>query len=103
MQREELACQIGPAPFARAGIHVEGEEGVPRGFGEVGAGEPHDLDAVRERVAPLAPDDLALARCERARGNPRSVAKPRILPVELLVGAQEEAALAERAPFRLAS
>ena len=28
-QREERAREIGPAPFARAGVHVEGEEGVP--------------------------------------------------------------------------
>src|SRR5919112_1372341 len=28
-QGEEAAIEIGPPPFARAGIHVKGEEGVP--------------------------------------------------------------------------
>ena len=41
---EEAARQIGAAPFARAGLHVEGEEGIPRVFVDVAAGQPVDGD-----------------------------------------------------------
>ena len=41
-QREERAGEVGPAPFARAGLHVEGEERIPGRLGQVGAGEPMD-------------------------------------------------------------
>ena len=51
-----------PAPFARAGLHVEFEEGVPNVFREIAAGQPMHSDAVFERLAPLALDGLALAR-----------------------------------------
>ena len=97
--REELAGEIRPAPFARAGLRVESKEGVPRTLGEVGAGEPLDLDAAGERVAPLAADRLALARSERAEEilERREAA---ILPVKLLIVAPEKAALAEQRPLR---
>ena len=65
-QRIELAREIRPAPFARAGLHVEREERVPDAFGQIGAGEPVHLDAVFQRARALAPDRLALARRERA-------------------------------------
>ena len=35
-QREEFSGQIRPAPFARAGLHVEREERVPGILGDVG-------------------------------------------------------------------
>ena len=60
-QRVELSGQVGPAPFARAGLHVELEEGVPGLFGQVLAGEPKHRDAGGKRAAPLALDGLALA------------------------------------------
>ncbi len=65
--RIERAREIGPAPFARAGLHVELEERVPHAFGEVRAGQPVDGDAVRQRVLALAADGLALARGERGQ------------------------------------
>ena len=64
-QRKERAGEIRPAPFARAGLHVEFEERVPRILGDVAAGQRVDGDAVRQRVAPLALDRLAMARIER--------------------------------------
>ena len=54
-----------------------------------------------QRVAPLAPDGLALAR---RRAPPRKCVEGRVagvLPVELLVGALQEAVLAEELPFGL--
>ena len=60
-QGEEFAGEIGAAPFARAGLHVEREESVPDLLSQIGAGETVDSDAVRQRVAPLAADRLALA------------------------------------------
>ncbi len=60
-QRIELPREIGPAPFARAGLHVELEEGVPGLLGEVLAGEPVHGDTGGQRIAPLALDGFALA------------------------------------------
>src|SRR6266446_9271956 len=99
-QRKEFARQVGASPLARAGLDVEREEGVPRGFGEVSAGKPHHLDARAKRVAALAPDGLALAR---RQGGEEIVegCEAGIVPMELLVGAHEEAAFAKRVPFRL--
>ena len=89
-QRVELAGEVGPAPFARAGLHVELEEGVPGRFGQILAGEPVHGDAGRERVAPLAPDGLALARRERLEERVEARVAV-VLPMELLVGAMQEA------------
>src|SRR5437763_11796581 len=97
-QRIERPREIRPPPLARPGLHVEREERVPGRFREAGAGEPFDLDAGCQRVLAFAPDGLALARGERAEEIlERAVAL--VLPVELLIGALEEAALAEQAPF----
>ncbi len=52
-----------------------------------------------ERVAPLAPDRLALARGECAE-EILERRKAAVLPVKLLIVALEEAALAEQRPFR---
>ena len=65
-QRIERPGEIGPAPFARTGLHIEFEECVPHLFGEIAAGEPVHADAVCQRVVPLAADGLALARRQRA-------------------------------------
>ena len=100
--RKEFAGQIRPAPFARTGVHVEGEKGVPHRFGEVGAREPGHLDAGLKRLLALAADGLALARGEAGK-EVVETGVAGILPMELLVGALQEAALAERAPFRLRS
>ena len=99
-QRKELAREIGAAPFARAGLHVEGKERIPDAFGQIAAGEPVHADAVRERVLAFAADGLALARRERGEEIlERRVAG--VLPVELLIVALKEAEFAEKAPFRL--
>jgi len=55
---EEVARQIRPAPLAVAGVHVEVEEGVPTGLGQVGAGQDADVEPGL-RLAPFAPDGLA--------------------------------------------
>ena len=89
-QRIELAGEVGAAPFARAGLHVEVEERVPGLLGQVAAGQPMHGDAVLQRVAALALDGLALARRQRLEESvERGVAG--VLPMELLVGALQEA------------
>ncbi len=94
-QRIEGTREVRPAPFARSGLDIEREENVPNAFGQIRTGQPLHLDAVFERLAPLALDRLALARRERAEEIvERRVV--RILPMELLVGALEEAEFAEQ-------
>ena len=99
-ERVELPRQIGAAPFARAGFHVEVEEGVPHAFGEIRTGQPMHADAGRERVRAFAPDGLALARGER-RQERIEAGVAGVLPMELLVRALEVAARAQQVPFRL--
>ena len=65
-QAEAAPVEIGRAPFARAGVHVEGEERVPMRLAEVAARDPFDLDAAGHRLAPFLTDRLPLARDERA-------------------------------------
>jgi hypothetical protein len=61
-QAEAAPREIGRAPFARAGVHVEREERIPMGLGEVTPGHPFDLYSIGERVAPLLPNRLPFAR-----------------------------------------
>src|SRR5690606_12479250 len=81
-ERVELPVEIGAAPFARACLHVEGEEGVPDRLGQVGSGQPVHAYALWQRVAPLAPDRLALARSKRLE-EVVETAVAGIRPVEL--------------------
>ncbi len=98
--RIELAGEVGPAPFARAGLHVEAKEHVPDVFRQFAAGQPMHADAVLQRLAALPLDGLALARRQRLEeGVEAGVAG--VLPVELLVGAPQEALLGEVAALRL--
>src|SRR5262249_15476858 len=53
--RVERSREIGSAPFARAGLHVELEEMVPHAFGEVRAGQPMHGDVAGERILAFAP------------------------------------------------
>ena len=64
-EREESPCEIGAAPLARARILIENPERVPMTLGDIAAAQPLDCDIGRERIAPLAPDRLALARRQR--------------------------------------
>src|SRR5215467_1835068 len=98
--RIERAREIGPSPLARSGFHVELEKGVPRAFGEVGAGQPMHGDSIRQRIVALAPDGLAFAGGERSEKVLES-SVARVLPVELAVRALEIAMRAEKLPFRL--
>src|SRR5208337_2515121 len=89
-QAEEGSGQIGTAPFARAGVHVELEERVPVLRTDGRTGDPFDRDIVAEGVPSLALDRLALARRERREKvveGRESVAEK----VELLAVADEEA------------
>ncbi len=99
-QREEVAVEIWRAPFAAAGIHVEGIEGIPMRRGEVAAAENADVDAVGCRPRPLLADHLALAR---GQGGEEIVEVPKALvpPVELFASAQQQAGLAHLLPFFL--
>src|SRR5947199_118929 len=79
---------------------LEGEIGVPYFFGQVGAGQPFHLDAGAERLASFPPDGFALARRQRLQKRlERRVAG--ILPMELLIGALEEALGAQEFRLRL--
>ena len=99
---EEGAGEVGRTPFAAAGIHVEGEEGVPVPGLEIVAAELVD-DQIRaaHRLALLA-DRLALARGEGGQeiveGRVAGVA-PVILPAE----PQQPATLPEALPVGLAA
>src|SRR5215212_6574207 len=87
---EKGAVEVRPAPFARAGIHVESEEGVPVRLGDIAPGHPLDRDAIAKRIAPLAADGLSLARGESGQ----KIVERRIglvEPMELLAAAGEEA------------
>src|SRR6185503_10982362 len=91
--------QVGRAPFAAAGVHVEGVEGVPVPRFQVGAAQLADDQALAPyRVAFLA-DRLALARGECAEeiveGFVAGVA-PMVLAAEPL----QPAVRAEALPFR---
>src|SRR5690606_3753961 len=59
---EEFAIEIGAAPFAGASILIEGVEGVPVVFLEVGAAEPLHRQPIGQRIAALSANGLALAR-----------------------------------------
>jgi hypothetical protein len=62
---EKGAREIGAAPFARSGFHVEIEKGIPGGFRERRTAQPLDGDTGVNGVAPLAADRLALAGGQR--------------------------------------
>src|SRR3569833_391454 len=88
-QRKEFAVQIGPAPFARAGLHIEIEKRVPGVLGDIVAGEPVDGDASGcQGVPTFAFDRLAVPRIERAEEFVEA-GKALIVPVELLVGSPQ--------------
>src|SRR5690606_8947069 len=83
---EEGARQVGPAPFAPAGVLVEGPEGVPMPGPDLVAGQA--ADAAAEGLRPLAflADRLALARGELGQ-EVVETAITLVQPVELLAGA----------------
>jgi hypothetical protein len=58
---KEIARQIRAAPFARTGFHIKREEGVPHGFGQIGAGQPADLNSCAQRFLALALYGFAFA------------------------------------------
>src|SRR5258708_28128235 len=97
---EESARQIRVAPFAVRGRVVEAIERVPMARLDGAAGERLDLDAARERIAPLAPDLLALARIERIEESVEALVAV-ILPMELLADALQEPGRPEPLPFAL--
>src|ERR1700722_11318908 len=100
-QRKERAGQVRPAPFARAGLHVELKEGVPGIFGDVAAGKRVNRDACRQRLAPLALDRLAVTRIEGGE-EILEAAITLVMPVELLVGTLQEALFGEKFPLGFA-
>src|SRR5689334_1050201 len=100
-QRKELPREIGPSPFARAGFHVEAEEGVPGVLGDVVTGQPVNADVGRDRLAALSLDRLAMARIETAEKIVEG-RKTLVVPVKLLVGPLQEAVLAQKFPLGLA-
>src|SRR6266576_2852838 len=101
-QRKEAAGEVGPAPFPRTGLHVEAEEGVPGVFGDVFAVERVNRDAVNERIAPFAPDRLAVTRVERIEKILETSVTP-VAPVKLLVVTLQESLGSQKLPFGLAS
>ena len=100
-QRKEAAGEVGPAPFPRTGLHVEAEEGVPGVFGDVFAVERVNRDAVNERIAPFAPDRLAVTRVERIE-KILETSVTTVAPVKLLVVALQESLGSQKLPFGFA-
>src|SRR5262249_19885791 len=79
---EKFAVQVGRSPFAVRGRDEEAEEGVPMPRPDGIAGQRRDGEAAGERIAPLPPDRLALARAQRLEiGIEARIAG--ILPMEL--------------------
>src|SRR5580698_1744092 len=97
-ERKKLAIEIGPAPFPRAGVHVEVEEGIPCLFGDLGASQRLDGDAARQRITPLAPDRLEVTRIQRGEKILKT-AKTLIVPVKLLIVTLQESAFGEELPL----
>ena len=93
-QREERTRQIGPAPFARAGILIERPEGVPIRLAKIRAGDASNAQPVQRGGAFLA-DRLALARCERVQKSVEARIAP-IAPVELHALPNQPAGLFEQ-------
>ncbi len=58
---EESAGQIGAAPLAAPGVHVESEELIPNFFGQVFASQPVNCNAVGQRRLALLAQRFALA------------------------------------------
>src|SRR5712672_2641612 len=100
-KRKEGAGQIRPAPFARTGIHVEIEEGVPGILGEVAAGEGVNRNSISDGIAPLALDCLAMARVEGGE-EILEAAVALVVPVKLLVVALQEAVAGQELRFGFA-
>src|ERR1700689_3161013 len=98
-QVEELARQIGRAPFLVRGRGVEAEERVPVAGLDRGAVERLDLDAVI-RLAPLAFYLFALTRIERAEKIVEALIVL-IFPMELPSQALKKTRLGEQIVFRL--
>src|SRR5690606_40616823 len=96
---KELPVEVWPAPFARAGFHVEGVEIVPDGFCYVAASEPVDLDPGSERLAPFLAQRLALAGSQRSQKILVGFVAF-IEEVELLVLAQQKILSLERGNVR---
>ena len=97
--REEGARQIGSPPLAVARVHVEGEEGVPGVFVQVGAGQDADVETGLG-VAAFAADGLAPA----GRQGPQEVVEGRVAvvaPDELHILARQQPGLGHRPPVRL--
>src|SRR3984893_3737632 len=97
--RKKCAAEIGPPPFALAGIHVEEKECVPMGFGDAGASQKLYRDATGERRLAFAADHLSLARREIGqKGVEIRVAL--VDEMKLLSGTLQETGGAKRLPFR---
>ncbi len=99
-QRIEFSIEIGAAPFARPGLHVELEIGVPGILGDGVAGELVNGDAVGQRIAAFAADGLAVPRGQ-CREKILECRVAVIVPVELLVGSLQESRFGEAGPFLL--
>ncbi len=88
------------APLAVAGVGVELEERIPVRFRDGRAGDPLDRDAAAQGLAALLAHRLALARGELAE----EIVELRValvVPVELLIGALQEALRPQRRPLVL--
>src|SRR5579883_1348692 len=95
---EEAPRQIGRAPFAIGGRAIEAKKRIPMPGLDGFAGERLDLDPAGQRVPPLAPDLLALARGKRGK-KLLEIRVAIILPMELPPDALQETGRAEALPF----
>lgn len=92
---EELAVQIGPAPFSAAGVHVEFEKRIQRASA---LGHMLDRKPAFKSVAPFLAHCFALARGQASQEVLEGLVAL-IVPVELLVGALQQARGPSPAPF----
>ena len=86
---KKLACQIGRAPFARAGVLVELPKRIPMFRLDLIAGEGFNRTAKILRLQTFFADVLALARTERCE-KAIEISIAVVLPMELLAFARHQ-------------
>ena len=86
---EKRPCQIGRAPFPRAGVLVEMPERIPVFGPDLVSGEPHDLAAETLRRGAFLADVFTLSR-RQGRQERIKIGIVRVLPVKLLGDAVQQ-------------
>src|ERR1043165_9318716 len=80
--REERAREVRPAPFSAAGVHVEGEEGVPMRFRDIAPAKPLEFHPFVEYRRAFLAQRLALGR-RQVREEILEAGVTAVVPMEL--------------------